>query len=209
MISYYKWSCQPNDAWAQCLVRPHPSRKCPWHRADVTRIAPPIPEMPMQDVTPTYVTRFLCALLTSGARSARPTICMQGLVGELCCSITFINFCFQATLIFFMFHLSSLLHSPHRIFSAIVSSWLTALPDCETMVPQLVKSTTSVYTTITTELLPTPAKSHYTFNLRDLSKVFQGMLMVQSGRVKVGILTGQSSGFSYGAHGGTSPQYPF
>ena len=52
-------------------------------------------------------------------------------------------------------------------------------------IPQLVHSTTAVYNTITTELLPTPAKSHYTFNLRDLSKVFQGMLMVPVNKIKV------------------------
>ena len=82
-----------------------------------------------------------------------------------------------------------LLSHPSRIFSSIVSAWLgqSQLPEWEQLVPQLVNSTSSVYTTITTELLPTPTKSHYTFNLRDLSKVFQGMLMAPPKRLKVGM----------------------
>ena len=50
--------------------------------------------------------------------------------------------------------------------------------------PNVVKATISIYNTIATSLLPTPAKSHYTFNLRDLSKVFQGVLLGDSGLVK-------------------------
>ena len=42
----------------------------------------------------------------------------------------------------------------------------------------VVAATIEVYNSISAELLPTPSKFHYTFNLRDISKVFQGLLMV-------------------------------
>ena len=45
----------------------------------------------------------------------------------------------------------------------------------------IVDASVEAYNRISEELLPTPAKSHYTFNLRDLSKVFQGTLMIQPG----------------------------
>ena len=40
----------------------------------------------------------------------------------------------------------------------------------------IVTATVDIYDTIGKEKLPTPAKSHYTFNLRDLAKVFQGLM---------------------------------
>ncbi|NWQ64257.1 DYH1 protein, partial [Neopipo cinnamomea] len=87
--------------------------------------------------------------------------------------------------------------SKKTIFSTILGSWMDGLlgeRSYRTPVPgavavkelnePLVDATIHVYLTITSQLLPTPAKSHYTFNLRDLSKVFQGMLMAEPSKVE-------------------------
>lgn len=63
------------------------------------------------------------------------------------------------------------------IFSAISRWWLERTPLLAGEVGRLVDATLDVYAVVLRELLPTPAKTHYTFNLRDLSKVFQGVLM--------------------------------
>lgn len=78
------------------------------------------------------------------------------------------------------FSLFSHVRVPHLCFSGQNSS-ISQFCD------QLTKTTIAVFNTITAELLPTPAKSHYTFNLRDLSKVFQGILMAEPGKIEVGI----------------------
>uniref|UniRef100_A0AAR2J4M4 Dynein, axonemal, heavy chain 1 n=1 Tax=Pygocentrus nattereri TaxID=42514 RepID=A0AAR2J4M4_PYGNA len=83
--------------------------------------------------------------------------------------------------------------SKRRIFSTILGNWMGELRAClEQKVPHLfplneplVDATIKVYSTITSGLLPTPTKSHYTFNLRDLSKVFQGLLMAEAGKIEL------------------------
>ena len=46
--------------------------------------------------------------------------------------------------------------------------------DLQAMAGATVSATIELYNSIARELLPTPEKSHYTFNLRDISKVIQG-----------------------------------
>ncbi len=43
----------------------------------------------------------------------------------------------------------------------------------------IVNSTLSLYEMAKLKFLPTPAKSHYLFNIRDVSKVIQGISMIK------------------------------
>lgn len=64
------------------------------------------------------------------------------------------------------------------IFSALVDWWMKRSGFGSTvtkLAKPLVAASLEVYETIQRELLPTPTKSHYTFNLRDVSKVIQVM----------------------------------
>jgi dynein heavy chain len=66
------------------------------------------------------------------------------------------------------------------IFTSILSGFLVKFEtEIQKMAAGVVASTIEIYAKISQELLPTPAKFHYTFNLRDISKVFQGMLMIR------------------------------
>ena len=66
------------------------------------------------------------------------------------------------------------------IFGSILDGHLTDFPnDCKLLSKQTVDASIEIYYKCSAEMLPTPSKSHYTFNLRDLSKVFQGILSLK------------------------------
>lgn len=72
--------------------------------------------------------------------------------------------------------------SLNLIFSSILTGFLKAYTfksEIVSMADSVVSATLDIYNKISSELLPTPAKSHYTFNLRDVSKVFQGILLTR------------------------------
>ena len=65
------------------------------------------------------------------------------------------------------------------IFNSILKGFLLTgrsgdKTNLDKMSPSIVKSTIDLYFRVINDLLPTPSKCHYTFNLRDVAKVFQG-----------------------------------
>jgi dynein heavy chain len=76
--------------------------------------------------------------------------------------------------------------SLRRIFSAIIKGFFDSggySEDIQNLGKRMVGASVELYSRICKELLPTPSKSHYTFNLRDLSKVFQGILQIRRSSV--------------------------
>jgi dynein heavy chain len=77
-------------------------------------------------------------------------------------------------------------NSLQKIFTTILGNFLGKFPsEIATLTDGVVDASIHIYNTIRTELLPTPNKSHYTFNLRDLSKVIQGVLSADQKTVLV------------------------
>ena len=64
--------------------------------------------------------------------------------------------------------------SMEHIFKSILHGFLMPTKGLEKLSHSIVKSTIDIYFKISKDLLPTPSKCHYTFNLRDVAKVFQG-----------------------------------
>ena len=82
-------------------------------------------------------------------------------------------------------------HSKSTIYSTIMMDFFTSGNfDDEIKVlgnRVLPDATIQMYNNISKDLLPTPTRPHYTFNLRDLSSVFQGMTMATASKVPDGL----------------------
>ena len=68
-----------------------------------------------------------------------------------------------------------------KIFTSILGGFLSLScdhlqVDINSVAVSLTDASVDVFNSCRQSLLPTPAKSHYTFNLRDLSRVYEGLL---------------------------------
>lgn len=76
--------------------------------------------------------------------------------------------------------------SLRKIFGSILAGHfaLGFTRKVQAMVDDLTSMSINTYFEIKNRLLPTPTKFHYTFNLRDISRAFQGMCQATPGRFK-------------------------
>jgi dynein heavy chain len=71
-----------------------------------------------------------------------------------------------------------------KIFDSILQSKFVEYDnEIKTLSASIATATLSVYKAVTLEFLATPEKFHYLFNIRDVAKVIQGVLMANKGTV--------------------------
>ncbi|KAH3860157.1 hypothetical protein DPMN_023048 [Dreissena polymorpha] len=76
-------------------------------------------------------------------------------------------------------------HSLKHMFMQILAGFLMDFPTSVRQCTEpIVAAAVEIYGRMSTDLLPTPAKSHYVFNLRDLSKCIQGILQADTGVIR-------------------------
>jgi dynein heavy chain len=67
-----------------------------------------------------------------------------------------------------------------RIFESLATFKFHNFPEeIKALCENLAIATIQLFNTVSEQFLPTPAHSHYVFNMRDISKVFQGLYMAQ------------------------------
>ncbi|CAH1104335.1 unnamed protein product, partial [Psylliodes chrysocephalus] len=71
------------------------------------------------------------------------------------------------------------------IFKSILKGFLnTFITEIKAMGDAMINAAVDIYQKIESDLLPTPSKSHYVFNLRDLSKCIQGITQADAGTMR-------------------------
>ena len=73
--------------------------------------------------------------------------------------------------------------SVHKIYTSILSGHLQPFDDVVTaLAPAITSATLDLYKKIVRDLPPTPSKFHYIFNLRDLSRIYNGLCITSAER---------------------------